>query len=104
MKSKGLPELVTSNDQLVKLDDYCEILYTIVVDSSQFAVIKRQITGKEFLEDLSLDLTIKYEVGHIFLTKPNFERYIEVDEIFRRMVNLEILREERWDQLCETID
>ena len=78
--------------------------YILTADGSQFAGIKIQITSKEFLEDLSLDLTIKYEIGHLFLTKPNFEIYTKVDEIFRRMVNLEIPSEERWDQLCETID
>jgi len=100
LKKKGLPELLTSNDQLVKLDDYYERLYTIAADNNQFAGIKRQIIGKEFLEALSLDLTIKYEVGHLFPTKPNFERYTEVDEIFRRMENLEIPSEKRWEQLC----
>ena len=83
---------------------YCETLYTIAIESIQFEGIKREITGKEFMEALSPNLTIKYEVGHIFLTKPNFERYTEVDDIFRRMVNLEIPSDERWDQLCETID
>lgn len=100
---KGLTGLVSSNDQLVKLEDYCENLYTIVADNNQFSRIKRHILGKEFLEALNSDLTIKHEVGHLFLIKPNFERYTKVDEIFRRMVNLEIPSEERWDQSCETI-
>ena len=88
LSKKVLPGLVWSNDQLVKLENYCEKLYTIAANNHQFAGIKRQITRKEFLEALSSDLTIKHEVGHIFLTKPNFERYNEVDEIFTRMVNL----------------
>lgn len=86
------------------MEDCCEKLYTIATDNSQFGGIKREITGKEFYEALSSNLIIKYEVGHLFLTKPNFERYTEVDEIFRRTINLEIPSEKRWDQLCETID
>lgn len=81
LKNNSLPELVTSDDQLVKLDDYYEILYTIAIVSSQFAGIKIHITGKEFLEALSPDLTIKYEDGHLFLTKPKdipkLIRYLE---------------------------
>lgn len=88
LHKKGLPEIVSSNDQLVKLEDYYERLYTIAADNSKFAVIKRHITGKDFFEALSFDLTIKYEVGHLFITNPNFERYNEVDEIFRRTVNI----------------
>lgn len=72
LHKKGLPEIVSSNDQLVKLEDYCERISTIAAENSQFVGIKRQITGKEFLEALSLDLSIKYEIDHIFLTKPNF--------------------------------
>lgn len=69
LSKKGLPRLVSSNDQLVKLEDYCENLYTIAVDNSQFLGIKRHITGKEFLEALNFDFTIKHEFGHLFLTK-----------------------------------
>lgn len=86
------------------MEDYCEKLYIITADNHQLAGIKRQITGKEFLEALNSDLTIKHEVGHLFLIKPNFERYTEVDEIFTRMVNMEKPNEKRWEQLCETID
>jgi len=104
LHKKGLPEIVSSNDLLGKLEDYRERFYTIAADNSQFVGITRQITGKGFLEALRLDLSIKYEIGHLFLTKPNCERYTEVDDILRRMVNLEIPSEKRWDQLCETID
>lgn len=104
LHKKELPEIVSKNDQQEKLEDYYERQYTIALDANQFVGIKGQITDEEFLEALSSDLTIKYEVGHLFLTKPNFERYTKVDEIFGRMVNLEIPSEKRWDQLCETID
>ncbi len=33
------------------------------------------------LEDLDFDLTIKHEIKHIFVNKPTFEKYTEVDEV-----------------------
>lgn len=83
LSKKGLPGLVSSNDQLVKLEDYCEKLYTIVADNNQFSRIKRHITGKDFLEALNSDLTIKHEVGHFFSLNlilkdiPKLMRYLE---------------------------
>lgn len=71
---------------------------------AKFAGIKGRITGKAFMEALEFDLTIKHEIRHMFLKKPTFERYTKVDEIFRKMVNLEIPSEERWDQSCDTIE
>ena len=60
------------------------------------------MTWKDFLEDLDLDLIIKHEIKNLFINKPTFERYTEVDEVFRKLVNLEIPSEERWDHLCQT--
>lgn len=103
LNPKGLPGLVGLNDKLIKLEDYCEELYAITVDRTKFAGVKEQITGKDFLEALEFDLTIMHEIKHLFLTKPNFKRYIEVDETFIKMLNVEIPSEEIWDKLCETI-
>ena len=55
------------------------------------------------MEYLDFDLIIKHEIKHLFINKPTFEQYTEVDEIFRILVNLEIPSQERWDHLCETI-
>lgn len=60
--------------------------------------------GRAFLESLEYDLTILHEIKHLFLAKPNFERYTEVDETLKKMVNVEIPSEQKWDHLCETIE
>jgi len=56
------------------------------------------------MEALEFDLTIKNEIRNLFLNNPTFEMYTKVDEIFKRMMTLEIPSEERWDQLCDTIE
>ena len=52
LNHKGLPGLIDLDEKLNELEDNCKKLYIIVVDKSKFAGIKRQITGKEFLEAL----------------------------------------------------
>ena len=96
--------MVALNDKFIKLEDYCKKFYTIGVDRAKFAGNKEQITRKAFLEALELVLTIKHEIRHLFLNKLTFERYTKVDEVFRKMVNLQIPSEERWDKLCDTIE
>ena len=101
LNQKWFPGLVGLNDKMIRLDDYCKELYAIAVDRTKFVGVKGNIIGRDFLEALDFDLTILHEIKHLFLTKPNFKRYIEVDETFRKMVNVEIPSEERWDKLCE---
>lgn len=59
----GLPTLVAPNDRLINLEEYYHKLYTIATDKENFAGIKGHITGKQTLEALDFDLTIKHETG-----------------------------------------
>lgn len=55
------------------------------------------------LEAFDFDLTIKHNIKHLFENKPTFEKYTEVDEVYRKLVNLVIPSEGQWDHLCEVI-
>lgn len=52
---------------------------------------------------MEFDLIIKHEIKYIFINKTTFEKYMEVDEVYRKLLNLSIPGDERWDQLCDTI-
>ena len=56
------------------------------------------------MEGLQYDLFIQHEIHHLFLNKPTFQTYTEVDERFRNMVNFSIPSEEKWDKLLELIE
>lgn len=56
------------------------------------------------LEALDFDLTIKHEIKNLFVNKPTFEKYTEVDEVYRKLVNLAIPSKHRWDHLCEVTE
>lgn len=94
---RGLPGLVAPNDKLISFEDYCGDIYTIATDTSKFAGIKGHVTRKAFIEALEFDLTIKHEIKHIFTNKPTFEKYTEVDEVYRKLINISIPGNERWD-------
>lgn len=89
------------NGKLIPLENYQEQLCNIVANASKFAKEKWAISGEAFLEGLQFDLNIQQEIHHLFLNKPTFQTYTEVDERFRNMVNFSTPGEERWDQLLE---
>lgn len=78
-------------------------MYTITIEKTKFPSIKGHITGKSFLEALQFELIILRQMKWFYIQKSNFDRFTEVDEVFRKMMNYEILSEEQWDKLCETI-
>lgn len=99
LNQRGLPRLLGNGDKLISLDDYHQKLYTIARDKSKFVDIKGSITRKAFMEALDFDLFIKHEIKHLFIIKPTFQKYIEVDETYRKLVKFVIQSEDQWDKL-----
>jgi len=104
LDQRGLPGLVAPNDILISSEEYWKKISIVSTDKDKFAGIKGHLTLKAFLEALKLNLIIKHEIKHIFVNKPNFEKYTEVDEVYRKLINLSIPSEDRWDHLCEIIE
>jgi hypothetical protein len=73
-------------------------------DSSKFAGIQGNITGKAFIDALQWDISIQHEIRYIFLTKPTFAKYIEMDEVYRRMLKVNVPSHVRWEELYDMID
>lgn len=88
LNQKVLPGLKGIGDKLVQLDDYQQKLYSIAKDKSKFSTIKGTITRKDFMEGLKFDLLIKHEIKHLFVIKPTFQKYTEVDETYRKLIKL----------------
>jgi hypothetical protein len=76
----------------------------VAKDSSKFFGIQGSITGKAFLDTLQPDLSIQHKIKYIFLTKPTFAKYTEMDEIYRRLLKITIPGKKRWDELCKLIE
>jgi hypothetical protein len=104
LHKKGLPSLFVINDKLITLSDYKQKIITVEKDGSKFAGIQGNITGKAFLETLQLDLSIQHEIKYIFITKPTFTKYTEMDEVYRRLLKVTIPSQKRWDDLCALIE
>jgi hypothetical protein len=104
LQKKGLPGLKVINDKLMTLPDYKKKLSEVSKDSSKFAGIQGSITGKAFLDALQLDISIQHEIRYIFLTKPTFAKYMEMDEVYRRLIKVTVPSQIRWEELCDLLD
>jgi hypothetical protein len=104
LQKKGLPGLKVINDKLMTLPDYKKRLAEVSKDSSKFAGIQGSITGKAFLDALQWDISIQHEIRYIFLTKPTFAKYTEMDEVYRRLLKVNVPSHLRWEELCDLID
>jgi hypothetical protein len=92
------------NDKLITLSDYKQKILAVAKDGSKFAGIQGSITGKAFLETLQLDLSIQHEIKYIFITKPTFSKYTEMDETYRRLLKVSIPSQKRWEDLCALLE
>jgi hypothetical protein len=104
LQKKGLPGMRVINDKLMTLPDYKKRLATVAKDSSKFSGIQGSITGKAFLDALQLDINIQHEIRYIFITKPTFSKYTEMDEVYRRLLKVSIPSHLRWEELCNLIE
>jgi len=53
---------------------------------------------------MSNDFHVQNEIKHIFTLKLIFSKYIEVNEIYRRVTILTVPDENRWEELVDLLD
>jgi hypothetical protein len=103
LQKKVLPGLRVINEKLMTLFDYKKKLATMAKDSSKFSGIQGSIIGKAFLEDFQLDISIQHEIQYTFIIKPTFSKYMEMDEVYRRFLKVNVPSNLRWEELCNLI-
>ena len=103
-KKKGLPDLMVLNDKLMTLPDYKQKMAMVAKDSLTFLGIQGSIIGRAFLDTLQPNINIQHEIRYIFIVRPTFSKYIEMDEIYRRLLKVTIPSQLRWEELCNLIE
>jgi len=71
--------------------------------SIKFSGIKRSMTTRAILETMENDFYIQNEVKHVFIMKPTFTKYTEVDETYWRVIKLTILDEKICEEICDLL-
>jgi len=87
LREKGLPSPFVINDKLMTQLDYDNRLRQLAKEQASILSIKALPTGKVLYNTFENLFFLQHEIKHLFITKPNFAKYTEVDEIYRRMMN-----------------
>lgn len=65
---------------------------------------KIQYDRKVFLEALAYDLDIQYAIPNLFITKLTLAKYNEVNEVYRKLMKMNISSEQRGDKICDLLE
>lgn len=57
-----------------------------------------------FLEALAYDLDIQCAIPNLFITKLTFAKYNEVNEVYRKLMKMNISSEQRGDKICDLLE
>jgi len=88
LRQKGLPNPLVINDKLMPQEDYNKRIREVAKDRVNTSSMKGMSTGKVLCQTFENLFYVQHEVKHIFVNKPTFSKYIEADEIYRKMVNI----------------
>jgi hypothetical protein len=104
LQRKGLPGMRVINDRLMVLPDYKKKLIEVSKDCAKFAGIQSNITSRALMKALHWDFEIQHEIKHIFVVKPTFAKYTDMDEVYRRLLKVTVPTPIRWEELCDLLD
>ena len=46
---------------------------------------------------------LQHEVKHLFINKPTFSKYTEADEIYKKMLSIQLLDAKTWEKLNDLL-
>ena len=71
-------------------EDYDKRIREVEKEQANSSSMKGMPTGKVLYQTFENLFYLQHEVKHIFVNKPTFEKYTEVDEVYIRMVNIKV--------------
>ena len=108
LMQKGLPNPLVINDKLMTQEDYDKKLREVAKDQINKATIHNTTkqgmpSGKVLYQALENLFYLQNEVKHSFVNKLTFSKYTKTNEVFRRLKNIQLPTEERWEQLIDLL-
>ena len=81
LRDKGLSSPMVINDKLMTQLDYSDRFRRLAKEHASSSSIKALPISKVLYDSLENLFFLEHDMMHLFLTKPNFEKYTEADEI-----------------------
>jgi len=91
------------HDKLMAQEDYVDKLNKLARSEASTSRVKSLPTGKVLYDGLENLFYIEHEVKHLFTRKPNFSRYTEAVEIYKKMIRTKLPDREWWTSLTDLL-
>lgn len=103
LRQKGVPNPLMINDRLMAHEDYDKKIREVAKEEANNSSMKGIPTGKVVYQSFENLFYLQHEVKHLFINKPTFAKYIETNEIYKRMVNIKLPDAESWEKLNDLL-
>lgn len=103
LREKGLPSPLVIHENLMIQEDHIERLHKQSKSQASSLGVKALPIGKVLYDCLENLFYIEHEVKHLFSSKPNFAKYTEVDEVYRKMIRMKLPNNEWWTSLIDLL-
>ena len=103
LQSKGLPSPLLIKDKLMVQIDYINKLHQQANNQASSSAVKALPIGRVLYDGLENLFYIEHEVKHLFPVQPNFVKYTEADEIYRKLTRTRIPRDDWWTSMTDIL-
>ena len=94
LRQKGLPNILVTNDKLMKQEDYNKKIRDFAKDQVNKADWQGVPTSKVLCKSIENLFYLQHDIKHLFVVKPTFVRYTEANENFRKLTKIKLLEED----------
>ena len=84
-------------------EDYNRKIREVARVQANNSSMKGMPTGKVLYQTFENLFYLQHEVKHLFVNKATFSKYTEVDEIYRKMVNIKLSDANTWEKLNDLL-
>lgn len=103
LREKGLPSPLAINGKLMTQQDYNRKITNLAKEQVSTSSIKEFPTSTVLYQTFENLFYLQHEVKHLFINKPTFSKYSEADEIYRRMLKIQLTDVETWQKLTDLL-
>ena len=103
LRQTGLRNPLVTNDRLMRHEGYDNKIREVAKEQENSSSMKGIPIGKVLYQTFDNLFYLQHEVKYLFISKPTFSKYTEVDEIFRRMVKIKLPDAESWENLNDLL-
>ena len=97
----GLPYIHALNEKLMPQKDYDNKIRAYGKEQVNKPLPQGSPSGKILLQYFENLFFLENEMKHMFIVKPNFAKYTELDESYRKLKNIKIPTVEQWQEFTD---